>query len=440
MIEHIILITVVSILFFWRTTKYNYCSDDVPVFNATKDKYKDCWWKRLFFEIEGSIRVNQKRDHIITIIMHTLVCVFIYIGFGKTNISFIAAFLFMFNPANNQGSIWIAGRGYVLPTLFLLLAMAIPCLSPIFLFLTTYFHTGFFTPLMFAVSPFRWYMLFMPVIWLLWYKRFRCLVKQKVDTEMFGEDKKIHPKKLILFFKTFGYYLTLVIIPFRLSFYHSYMQSMSGNDIMKKRAYKIDKFFFIGVSAFMLMSYVIFRNPSSYISLACAWWIFGIAPYCNLFRFHQEIAERYVYLPMVGISFILGTVLLDYPMFMAAFLSMYATRLFTYMPAYQDDYFLSEIACLNSRDAWFSWHIRAMKRWDAKSYREAIILWVMAKNISPHEFKVLYNIGTCLKVLRQDKEADEFYNFAKQHIPLGQEEQINKLYEDIKKGKASIIL
>ena len=437
---NILIIVCCSILFFARTLNYKYTSDDIPTYNATKDMYKDCWWKRLFFEIEGSIKINAKRDHIVTMILHTLVCVFIYVGFGMTQTSFYAALLFMVNPTNNQGSIWISGRGYVLPTLLLLAAISFPYVSPIFLLGATYFHTGFLTSVMFFFSPHQWLLLFMPFIWMFWFKRFRGLVKQKVDKEMFGEDKKIKLSKLVIFFKTFGFYLTLCLFPFRTTFYHAYMQSMSGNELMKKRAYKIDRYFFIGITSFIAMIYFIYTDPFSLRSLAISWWICGIAPYCNLFRFQQEIAERYAYLPLVGLSFILGGVLAEFPLFLTAFLSMYATRLWFYMPAYQDDYYLSEVACLNSRDAWFAWHIRAMKRWDTGARKEALTLWVMAKMVSPHEFKILINISTCLRLLKQDKEADEYLEEAMRHVPEGQEKQTQDLYKNLKKGKAAIIL
>lgn len=440
MVDNILLIVLASLVFFYRTFKYNYCSDDIPTYNATKEKYKDCWWKRLFWNIEGSIKVGQFRDHIITWILHTLVCVYIYIGFGANSVSLIAAFLFMVNPVNNQGSIWISGRGYVLPTLLLLLAVSYPTAAPVFVFLTAYFHTGFLTLLMFSVSPLYLYMILVSISWLFWSRRFHGLVKQKVKTEMFGEDKKVHPKKLILFFKTFGYYFALCFFPFRTAFYHAYMQSMAGNDMMKRRAYKIDKFFFIGLTSFIVMISYIATHLFTMESLALAWWICGIAPYCNLFRVQQEIAERYCYLPLVGFSYMLASFIHTNPAVVAMFLTMYATKLWFYMPAYKDDYFLSETARIVSRDSWFVWHIAAMKRWDTGALKEATTLWVMAKMISPHEFKVLYNIATCLKFLRNDKEAAEYLELAMQNVPEGQEKEIKKLYDDFKNGKAAIIL
>ena len=437
---NIILISCVSFLYFFKTLRYGYCSDDILVFRSSNKKYKGLSFKRFWDSLVGDTRYTPLVDHICTLILHTLVCVFIYIGFGQNNISLAASFLFMVNPANNQGSVWISGRGYVYPTLFLLWTISIPYLAPLFIILTTYFHTGFLSPLILAVSPFKWYLVFVPIAWAICSFKFVKNIKQKVNQEMFGEDKKINIKKLILYFKTFGYYTVLFIIPFRNTFYHSFMQSMAGNEIMKKRAYSIDKFFFAGIFSIALLIYGIYTHPFSLFSLACAWWIIGVSPYCNLFRCHQEIAERYMYHAGVGLSFILATFVINHPYVLAALLSGYATRLWFYMDAYTDDYFLSEVSRINSRDSWFAWHIAAHKRWNNGAYKEAIILWVMAKNISPNEFKILFNIATCLNIIGEDKEAVEYYREAKKHIPLGQEAEIQIIYDNLKKGKAAIIL
>lgn len=60
------------------------------------------------------MRINPLEDHALTSFIHALICVFIYLGFGKDNLSFIASLLFAFNPTNNQGSVWISGRAYAL--------------------------------------------------------------------------------------------------------------------------------------------------------------------------------------------------------------------------------------------------------------------------------------------------------------------------------------
>ena len=123
-----------------------------------------------------------------------------------------------------------------------------------------------------------------------------------------------------------------------------------------------------------------------------------------------------------------------------AFIFMYATKLWFAMEMYIDDYYLIEHACLNSPDSWFAWHVRAMKRWDTQSYREAVILWVMALMISPKEFKILFNLATVLKIMRNDKESQEYLKKAQANIPAGQEVMAQGLIAEFKKGTMAMLL
>ena len=165
-----------------------------------------------------------------------------------------------------------------------------------------------------------------------------------------------------------------------------------------------------------------------------------MAQFGNLLRIHQEIAERYCYLPSVGLMVFLSTLIYHSPVLSAIFVTMYATKLWFYMDSYTDDYYLTETASLNSPDAWFSWHVRAMKRWEMKSHQEAFILWSMAHRISPREFKINFNLATALKLSGRAKEAEQFLKIAEDNVPEGQEEQTSKMLSDWKEGRMAILL
>lgn len=124
----------------------------------------------------------------------------------------------------------------------------------------------------------------------------------------------------------------------------------------------------------------------------------------------------------------------------SAFLVFYSTRTFYTLIMYKDEYFITEAAVIEDPHAWWAWHCRGMKRWDTQSYKEALILWVMAKLISPKEFKVLMNIATCLRLLKNDKEADEYLKLAEDNMVAGQEAESMKFIAEHKKGKLPILL
>ena len=459
MFEKIAWIIIVNLLLYVRTLRFKFVSDDFT-----------CWknppvaknaWHRLWLQVTGQmkfyaksirfVRANGKLfvaiirseelEHLFAIFLHILICISIYFAFGVSWVSFVAALLYSTNPVNNQGTMWPSGRGYVYPILFLLLAMAIPYASPLFLYAGTWYTAGFLAPLAIIGST-KWYILAsMPIIWWLHSKKFTKAVKNKQNTECFDEDRLVHPKKLILGIKTFGFYLFLCIIPFRITFYHNFLQSSAGS--MKHKNYTLCRYFWIGFTAITSWVVCAVMFPWNTLTWACLAFFITIVPFCNIVRANQEIAERFVALPNVFLMYALAQVITGIPgapWLFPVFLAFYATRTFYTLTLYKDEYFITECAVIEDPHAWWAWHCRAMKRWDTQSYKEALILWVMAKLISPKEFKVLMNIATCLRLLKNEKEADEYLRLAEENIVAGQEESSRQFIEDHKRGKLPILL
>lgn len=440
MFERICIILLFNLIFFLKTVSYKYVSDDIPV--AQRPKPKE-WWKLRLFQLEGCIRTTPQEDHFLTLVLHALVCVGIYVGFGANDASFLASFLFSINPINNQGSVWISGRGYVLSALGMTWAMAIPYAAPLFLLLATYSNAGFLAPVCFLGSKYAWFMLIVPFIWAFNWKTFRKNVTEKMKMEMYVEDKKINLRKAVIVIKTLSFYFTHSIIPFKTAFYHSYMQSMAGSG--KFKSYKLDRFFWVGLCLIGSSIYYLTTHSWNMVSFGLLWWLWCILPFGNAYRMQQEISERYCYLPNCGLMIALATLILQQTPLMAAclivgFMVMYLTKMWFYMDGYLDDYYLVENSCVNSPDAWFVWHVRGLKRWETQSYQEAVILWTMAKIISPNEFKILLNIASALRLSNRHDEAKEFIKLAAQNVPEGQEEQAQKYFDDWKKGISTILL
>lgn len=436
MFEKICVILLSNFLFYFKTLGYKYCSDDIPSSQRPKEQNK---LRQMYFVLEGHLKSTTLNDHALTMFLHALVCVGIYLGFGRNDISFMAALLFTFNPANNQGSVWISGRGYVLSALGMVWSLSIPFLAPLFLLICTYSNAGFLAPISFIGSSHWWFVFIIPFVWAFHWKNFSKNVKNKMEKEMYTEDKAIKIEKFILAIKTFGFYTVLALIPFKNTFYHSFLQSAAGSG--KDKAYTTnDRFFWFGVLILLSIGAYWIKVPWNMVSFGLLWWCICLAPFCNFLRLSQEIAERYMYLPNVGLMVVLATVLINYPIFLAVVLSMYGTRMWFYMDSYEDDYYLLESACLNSPQSWFAWHVRGMKRWENGSHQEAVIIWTMARLLSPKEFKVNLNISSALKLAGHYKEAQDFLDIATQNIPAGQEKEVEKLVNDWKAGKMPIVL
>lgn len=433
MFSKIIIILSVNVLLYARTLRFGYVSDDLPSENRRtthkQGKYERVW--------QSATSGKPKLDHAISLAVHAFCCVFIYTGLGANDISFMAALLFSANPVNNQGAIWISGRNYAWGGLLMMLSMTCPFSAPFAMIGATVSSIAYFAPIGFIGSQ-SWYLvLFLPIVWILKYKVLRDEVKGRRGNEAVTFDKKFGWEKIIIAIKTYGFYFGLCVVPFALTWYHAFMQSGAGagNEIMKKKALRLDWTFWLGLSVMGFLIYSLWNWTP--IAWGIFWYSVCIAPYLNLFRMQQEIAERYCYVANIGIMFALAHLL--NPVAFAFVAGVYIARLMVFLPAYSDDYWIIEKSVNEDPGAWYCWFIRAHKRWLQQSYREALNCWVMAKMISPTEFKILYNIAVVLKFLQKHAEADEYMKLAMQNVIKGQEQTARHMHNEYKQGKYQLL-
>src|SRR3990167_10419924 len=306
---------------------------------------------------------SEELEHLVTLLIHTAICVSIYFAFGSDWVSFVAALLYSTNPVNNQGTIWPAGRGCALPILSLMLAVALPILSPIFLLFCTWYTIGFHGILGLIVTP-AWYLLAMaPFFWLWHGRKFTKAIKFKSATESFTRDKTYDLSKVTIAIKTYGFYLTFCITAFRITFYHNFLQSLSGSWAARWSSIW-DRYFWIGLIGIIgtAVYSIFYWGP---LAQALVAYLVTQAFYCNIYRANQEIAERFVALPNVFLMYALAQIITGIPgssQAIAVFLAFYATRTFYTLTMYKDEYFISEVAVIEDPHAWWAWHCRAMKR------------------------------------------------------------------------------
>lgn len=434
MIYKIIIILSVNMLLYARALRCGYVSDDLPCEQRRKEK-KQGKYERVW---QSATSGNPKLDHAISIAVHAMCCVFIYTGLGANNISFMAALLFSANPINNQATVWISGRNYAWCGLLMMLAMTCTFSAPFAMVGAVVCSAAYFVPIGFIGSA-KWYLvLLLPIVWIIKYKVLKNEINVRRGNEAVTFDRKMSWEKLIIAIKVYGFYFGLCIVPFTLTFYHAFMQSGAGagNDLMKKQSLKLDWCFWLGLSTIGYLIYSAIWNWTP-ISWGIFWYSISIAPYLNLFRMSQEIAERYCYIANIGLMFALAN--MCNPVLFAFIFGVYACRLIVYIPAFCDDYWLIEKSVNEDPGAWFGWYIRALKRWQQQSYREALNCWVMAKMISPKEFKILYNIAIVLKFLHKDEEATQYMKEAEKNTIKGQEKMAEHLIKEYKRGKYQLL-
>ena len=449
-------IVVINLIVYFHTLRFKLVSDDFTVYH-NPPKYKNEWHRRWlqfsgqgkwssktlsFFKEDGkwkfAVMNTAEFEHLLALIIHICICVAIYFAFGKNQTSFIAGLLYSVNPVNNQATIWPGGRGYALPILSLLLSISIPFLAPALLYFCSWYTIGFLAPLALIGSPW-WYLLgVMVFVWAIHWKKYSTAIKLKAKFESYDNDKKYDYTKIVVYVKTFGFYFAYCLLPFRVTFYHNFLQSMAGS--MRHKAISIwDKYFWIGLFVMIGTVWFAITNWGLLAWSLLAFWI-AITPFCNIIRANQEIADRFCGLPNVFLMFALAQVIVSYPVICAIYITFYAVRAYYTVQMYRDEYWITEIAVIEDPDAWWAWHCRAMKRWDNKSFREALIFWTMAKMISPKEFKLYVNMATAIKMLGNPKEADTYIEKAAQNIVPGQEKEAMDIIKAYNEGKLPILL
>jgi len=429
----VLLITTFAL--YYRTLKFGYVSDDLlsegrRLAQPSKVAPDERVWK-------SSTSGKPWLDHAISMAVHAVCCVLIYLALGRNIISFMAAMLFCANPINNQGAVWISGRHYAWCALMLMLAKGLGWFGFPAMILATVHPTALFAPVGFLGSA-QWYLvLFLPLIWLFHWRNFKREVKLRRGNETVEFDKRFSLAKIVIAIKIYGWYFAICIFPWALTWYHSFMQSGAGagNELMAKRSRSLSFEFWIGIALIGFLIYSLWNWTP--VAWGLWWYTCAIAPYLNLFRMQQEIAERYVYVANIGIMFILAY-LLPLPIVAIVF-GIYIGRLWGFLPAYTDDYWLIEKSINEDPGAWYCWFVRAHKRWQQKALREALNCWVMAKMLSPHEYKILYNIAVVLKFLKQDAEAEKHMEEAKRHVIKGQEKTAEHMDKMFREGKYQLL-
>ena len=321
---------------FYRTLKYDIVVDDDYFRHTSKvnnPKYKNKIL-RLHALLKGLHPVKSKKlDHVITLAIHTAVCMLIYTAFGSLAVSL----LFAFNLSNNQVSIWMNGKRYGFNTILCLLSyILLPIGGVFFWFLTPFFQpNAILFPLILALKGHWWLPIIIPLGLLVG----NCyLIKwAKFRSKMIPVDelKDWHPRKLVFILKTYAFYFFRGIVPVAPSMYLSYLGGYGFDNDNTEKVYKADWITAIGGTVVFLIPLLYLYYPV--IMFGFMWWLITISIYNNWKTITVPFGERYMYLPNIGLMLGLVQVLnLLHPYLWLLVLGAYLGRLDIYIPMYTD--------------------------------------------------------------------------------------------------------
>lgn len=329
----LLLIIVAIVALYWRTMGYCFLIDDIVRRWGYLYEIPEQSPDPSFFSTKAP-----PMRHMFLTLTHCLNVSIIYFLWGWK-----AAVLFAFHPLAVSCTAWITGGYYQVTTLFTLTSLFFLIKFPGIL--GTLAAALFFTsalgstitcvgiPFIFLfIQPISGLILFWPLVFYLFGKRFRTGYRKRD----IGKGDKLTWRKLFVMSKVLAYYIRHVTLPVRLAFFHPMGFEYGKDPKVKKHLESINSEFwrsFCTILAFVPIAF--YLSP-----MGALIFLFSILPFTQWKVLGQFIAERYIYLPLVGFSLILAQLFTVIPFgswLIWPLVAWYAYRSHKYIPVFESN-------------------------------------------------------------------------------------------------------
>lgn len=319
-------------------------SDEIPCLNR-KIETKNIFAK-LFHIIRGNSYFGKMRPaKIITAIIHTCNAVMVYYVFGHNTVALMAACMFAVNPANSQVSCWSSGGPYNTALFCVLLMFLLPQGAGILYAAALWCSTGSILSWLPWLFTHHWLYLFLGFVPFAFFGIRH--VSQEIVSHKYLIKKgmnDLHPRKLVVVIKTFGFYVRLGLVPLHLGWDSPFLREYGHEEKATKRAYAINREFWWGIECVAAIGALIYLFWGSAVAFGLVWWVSNILVWTNLISGSGRATERYQYIANPGLMLAVSALLYmcGPAIFCAgtAFLvGAYAVKLYSYTLAYHDPWF-----------------------------------------------------------------------------------------------------
>lgn len=325
------LIILVVVALYWRTMDYYYLIDDIVRRWGYLLEIPETSPDPKFFSIKPP-----KVRHLFLTLTHAVIVSIIYFLWGWK-----AALLFAVNPLAVSCTAWVTGGYYQITTLLTLTSYFFLVNIPGFYgaIISAIFFTAALGstlnciafPFIFLVfPPVTGLALFWPLAFYLKGRRFSIGFKKRD----IGKGDPITIRKAVLVPKVLAYYIKNVVFPMKLAFFQELGFEYGKDPKVKENLEAVNKDFWQSiaiVAAFCAVGF--YFSP-----FGTAFFLLGILPFTQWKVLGQFVAERYLYLPLVGWSIILANILSSiwmFPVFVAV-VAFYIWRANKYIPAFKN--------------------------------------------------------------------------------------------------------
>lgn len=441
--NEILIIIAFNLIVYFRTLKFTLIVDDIRWYKGKQDRgrlkisdikslrgLKNYVYDSLYGG--GTFSNDTELDHLLSIFLHTTICVLMYIAFGQNQISFWAAMLYACNPINNQTAIWLNGRRYAI-NIMLTLLMVITykmkyfwILTPFLYFSTGIFHaTAFFAPLL-CLKNSLWFLLTAQGFLLMHGAELRAKYESYANANNNEEMKKFGVNKLIVVVKSYGIYFCRMIFPGVTMMNYPQLFFWGVNKEGNRAAYSLDFDFYKGAGCILISVVGLVALPGIFKSILL-FTILSTLQWSSIVPSNQILADRYASMPNIGmmiiVSYLLQTFLPQYSvLILIGFISVYLVQLNTTMRMYKDIWHYYEY------QLYFCPWITTPRK-DLVNYLintgDFLKAWMLTKDglkYTPNDFALLHRAAICAKAIGGRHQAKEYIDKAEKNFYLGQEQ------------------
>ena len=454
----ILAIILFNIALYWKTTRFSIIVDDIGGYDGIQKQKPFAWDK------EKSILLNLKvlkgyfirrcyggatlgghnipLDHALAILLHTMICVLIYMVFGYSNLSLFASLLYAVNPVNHQTSMWLNGRRYAINIIIVLLMMLYSPWS-IILYPWTFVNSQvacILSPILIkGLHPMFWAVV--PILLALNYKRIKAKVDSRMEKILCDEQRIFKPKRIIIIAKSYGFYFFNMIAPNRVMV--NYPNLFWWGITKEKNAvcYKLNFEFWKGILALALsLAGVIYFQGYSRIMMI--FMIGATLQWSAVFSAVQLNADRYTSLPNVFMMYFLAYFVSMIPFSNYIFVGIivyYATQLYHAMDMYASIDWYHRYQMYNAPDITKPRFNRIEFYFKQKRFLTAWYLIEEGLQYNPNDFHLLFQASVALAHIGNYEQSLQFCEKAQKCYYLGQEEVQGKVATDMENTLVNMI-
>lgn len=290
---------------------------------------------------------SPRRHHVISLAIHlpNIILTYFFLShlFGS-QIAFFATLLFTVHPVSSQSVAWCSGIGYLICLCAMMLNynlvvhvnpwIGLALTVPLTLISISGLLPGMFNfvilLLLGAYIPAAGAFL---VTCICAYQNARSVVKKRVGEfkkQNMGHSTTVRPSKIFYMFKTYFYYLRLMIFPKRLGLFHT--KFYHHTPLIEKA----DKEFWISFFAMFSLLALFIIGPFP-VKFGIFWFMMYQVLFCNLVTAMQALSERYNFIPSIGYCLVVGYFLQGYPVLLAFLIGVYIMRTWVHIPTFKDE-------------------------------------------------------------------------------------------------------